>query len=126
MAQAAAPIGGTLGEHYLTFTRDIPAPAAGWPDAIRFHDPTRSLLAVATLADEAVQAVQRVRLTTAGQKAEGTPRQPTKATNGRQEGALVRLPERPDVAPELEVRHRTVRIARFVARNGNADPSCPR
>ncbi len=101
MAHAAVPIAGSLGEYYLTFTRDIPAPSAGWPDAIRFHAPTRSLLAIATLANGAVQAVQRVRLTPAGQKADGTPEQPTKTTNGRQEGALVRLPEREDVVPKL-------------------------
>ena len=101
MAHAAVPIAGTVAESYLVATRGIPAPAVGWPDAIRFHAPTRSLLAVATLADGAVQAVQRVRLTQAAQKAEGTQEQPTKATNGRQDGALVRLPERADVAPEL-------------------------
>ncbi len=48
-----------------------------------------------------MRAVQRVRLTSAGQKAEGTPEQPTKTTNGRQDGALVRLPERADVLPAL-------------------------
>lgn len=102
MAHAAAPISdGTPAQVYLTETRGIPMPSVGWPDAIRYHGPTRSLLAVATLADGAVQAVQRVRLTPSGQKAEATPEKPVKVTNGRQDGALVRLPARSNVAPAL-------------------------
>jgi hypothetical protein len=94
MARASVPIAGTVGEVYLVLQRAIEAPPTGWPDAIRYHAPTRSLLAVATLADGAVQAVQRVHLAPTGKKAEATDDRPAKATNGRQEGALVRLPAR--------------------------------
>jgi putative DNA primase/helicase len=88
-------------ETYLSQTRGIPRPAEGWPSCIRYHAPTRSLLAVATLSDGAVHAVQRVRLTPAGEKAEATPEQPVKVTNGRQLGAIVRLPRRVGANPEL-------------------------
>ena len=83
---------GTVAALYLTGPRAIPAPAGGWPDAIRFHEPTQSLILAATLADGTVQAVQRVRLTPEGRKAEGAPDQPAKVTKGVLAGAMVRLP----------------------------------
>ena len=92
MAHACEAVAGTIAEHYLVEVRGIPRPADGWPSVIRFHGATRSLLAVSTLADGSVQAVQRVHLTKAGQKAEA----PAKITNGRQAGAAVRLPRRSD------------------------------
>lgn len=101
IAHAAEPAEGTVAGAYLSITRAIPFPPGGWTDAIRYHGPTRSLLAVATLADGSVQAVQRVRLTPTGQKAEAEPDRPVKVTNGRQDGALVRLPARPGVVPAL-------------------------
>ena len=106
MAHAAVPIAGTLAEAYLVGPRGIPTPEAGWPDAIRFHAGTRSLLAVATQADGAVQAVQRVHLTPAAQKlspeeVKAGGYKDVKTTNGRHKGAVVRLALRQDVTPAL-------------------------
>ena len=95
-------IAGTVAETYLIKTRGIPAPkikrdvvtldSGGWPDAVRFHPVSRSLILAATLANGEIVAVQRVRLTPDGTKAEGTPERPTKQTNGVLAGAAVRLP----------------------------------
>jgi putative DNA primase/helicase len=106
MAHAAVPIASTPAESYLLAARCVPCPAGGWPDAIRYHAATRSLLAVATTVSGAVQAVQRVHVTPAGAKvsaeelaARKIPA--VKVTNGVQQGALVRLPARPDAHPAL-------------------------
>ena len=97
----AVPIAGTVAERYLTEVRRIPAPEikdnnvlfdSPWPDAVRFHPPSRSLIVAATLVDGTVQAVQRVRLMADAQKVEPTPDRPTKVTNGVLAGAAVRLP----------------------------------
>ena len=56
-------VAGTVAARYLTDARAIPAPFMGWPDAIRSHTPTCSLILGATDATGAVQAVQRVALT---------------------------------------------------------------
>ena len=99
---ASVPIEGTVAERYLVEMRRIPAPkttlddiqgcSGGWPAAVRFHSPSRSLILAATLATGDIVAVQRVRLTPEGTKAEGTPERPTKQTNGVLAGAAVRLP----------------------------------
>ncbi len=88
------PIAGTVAERYLVEARGIPTPPA-WPDAIRFHKPTRSLIVAATADDGTLRAVQRVRLTPEARKAEGTPDEPTKQTNGVLAGAAARLPGDP-------------------------------
>ncbi len=89
----STPIGGTVAEKYLVETRCIPRPAGGWPSAaVRFHAPSRALILAATDDDDAVQAVQRVRLTAEARKAEATERAPTKQTHGLLTGgAVVRL-----------------------------------
>ena len=92
MAHASGPIDGTVAETYLVQVRKIPRPETGWPDAIRFHAASRSLLVIATLEGGEVVAIQRVRLKMDGTKADGTPELPTKITTGRLAGALVRLP----------------------------------
>ena len=88
-------IAGTVAARYLTDARAIPAPSMGWPDAVRFHAPTCSLILAATDAAGAVQAVQRVNLSPDGRKAEGTADRPVKVTNGVLAGAVVRLPGDP-------------------------------
>jgi DNA invertase Pin-like site-specific DNA recombinase len=92
LARATQPLAGTLGETYVTLERGIPMPSSGWPEAVRYHPRLMRLVAIATLEAGAVQAVQGVRLTPEGCKAAPTPELPAKITNGRQEGALVRLP----------------------------------
>lgn len=89
----ATPIAGTVAELYLVKVRHVPAPAA-WPDCVRFHAPSRSLVVAATLTDGTVQAVQRVRLMDDGRKVESAPDSPVKVTNGVLVGAAVRLPAR--------------------------------
>ena len=90
--EESEPVAGTLAECYLTNTRGIPVPDGGWPDCIRFHPGTRSVIFAATTPDGALQAVQRVRLTAEGTKAPGTAEHPDKTTNGVLAGATVRLP----------------------------------
>lgn len=93
IAANTVPLAGTIGEYYLKQTRGIPPGPDGWPTSIRFHPRYQSLVAVATDADGAVQAVQQVYLTADGAKAPGTPERPTKRTNGvLKDGAVVRLP----------------------------------
>ena len=92
---ASTSLVGTVAERYLTGARGIPLPSGGWPGAVRFHEPSRSLIVAATLADGTVQAVQRVRLTPDGSKVEGTPDAPAKTTNGVLANAAVRLPGDP-------------------------------
>ncbi len=88
---AASPIAGTVAERYLVEVRRITTPET-WPACIRFHEPTRSLIVGATLADGTIQAVQRVRLMPDAQKSPHAADNPTKSTNGVLAGAAVRLP----------------------------------
>lgn len=106
----SAPIGGTVAETYLFRTRGIPASDA-WPDTVRFHASSRSLIVAATTDDGAVQAVQRVRLTADATKAEGTPGKPVKVTNGALGGAVVRLPAVAASAQSAPVRPSPLLIA---------------
>lgn len=85
------PVAGTLAERYLIDVRGIPAAPGGWPDAVRWHPGTRSLLVVATTADGAVQAVQRVALDADGQNARDESGRKIKLSRGPQDGAVVRL-----------------------------------
>jgi putative DNA primase/helicase len=91
---AGRPIAGTVAESYLTGARAIPCPAAGWPDALRFHPGRRALMVAATEADGAVVAVQLVHLTAEGQKAAATDARPTKQSYGLVSAGAVRLPGR--------------------------------
>lgn len=98
VAQPAAP--GTPADWYLRQARGIPRPAAGWPDAIRWHPGYRALVAVATLADGTVQAVQRIHLGRDGEKIGADEMQARqlraiKITNGSTDSAAVRLPGDP-------------------------------
>ena len=86
----SGPITGSVAERYLFEFRGISALVA-LPDAVRFHQPTCSLIVGATLADGTLGAVQRVRLTSEAQKAAATPENPVKVTNGVLAGAVVRL-----------------------------------
>ena len=86
------PVAGTLAERYLIDVRGIPAPPGGWPDAVRWHPGTRSLLIAATTADGTVQAVQRVALDAEGQNARDANGRKIKLSRGPQDGACVRLP----------------------------------
>ena len=97
----STPIAGTVAARYLTDARAIPAPSTGWPDAVRFHAPTCSLILAATDATGAVQAVQRVHLTPEGRKAEGTARPAGEGDQrrpGRRGGAAARRSDRPATA----------------------------
>ena len=93
----STPVSGTVAEAYLIKARAIPAPAAGWPDAVRFHPGSNALIVAATAVDGAVHAVQRVFLTPDAKKidaAEVNARglQNVKQTNGVRDGTVVRLP----------------------------------
>lgn len=90
----AVPVATTLAERYLLEVRQIPAPTA-WPDTVRFHSATRSLIVAATSSDGAVRAVQRIRLAPDAQKAASSVDNPTKQTNGVLASAAVRLPGDP-------------------------------
>lgn len=99
---ACKPLVGTVGETYLAVTRGIPAPAAGWPDAVRFHPMERALVVAATDAAGAVVAVQFVYLTPGAEKiseAEAKRRRvpkDAKQSFGPVTGSVVRLPGDPD------------------------------
>ena len=95
MWATAGAVAGTKAEVYLTKTRKIPRPAAGWPDAVRFHAATNSLMLAVTTADGSLQAVQRVHLTRDAKKAEASPSRLPKQTNGVLRDAVVRLPGDP-------------------------------
>lgn len=91
---------GTLADWYLRQARGIPRPAAGWPDAVRWHASYNALVVVATRVDGTAQRLQRVHLSTSGEKLSaeeveqrGLPA--VKVTNGLQDGAVVRLPGDP-------------------------------
>ena len=95
----AQPLAGTVAERYLVTVRGIPLPALGWPDCIRFHVPSRSLIVTATNAGGEVRAVQRVFLTPDARKIEQDELErrnlrAVKQTNGDATGAVVRLPAR--------------------------------
>lgn len=97
IASACVPLNGTVADYYLKQNRGVAPGPDGWPDAIRFHPKHRALVAIATTADETVQAVQRVHLDAEGAKvgpAEMAARdiKAVKQTNGALEGAAVRLP----------------------------------
>ncbi len=90
----------TLGDWHLRQVRGIPRPIAGWSDAVRWHSGYHALVFVATRADGTVQRIQRVHLSTSGEKLgpeeverRGLPN--VKVTNGPQAGAVVRLPGNP-------------------------------
>jgi putative DNA primase/helicase len=96
--EGASAVAGTVADLYLTGTRGIPRPATGWPDAVRFHYQTCSLILAATMPDGAVQAVQRVYLTSLALKiSEEAAKQrklpqSAKRSNGVLAGVAVRLP----------------------------------
>lgn len=90
IAAEAVPLEETLGERYLVETRGIPRPAAGWPQALRWHAGLRSVVAVATDATDRLCAVQRVRIGLDGRKANDG--WPVKLSRGFLDHAYVRLP----------------------------------
>ena len=83
---------GTVAERYLIEARSIPRPASGWPDAVRFHASSRSLILAGTDSAGGVRFVQRVRLTADGRKIDGGGAVHVKETSGVMAGAFVRLP----------------------------------
>ena len=100
IVQATVPATGTLADWYLRQARGIPRPAAGWPDAVRWHSGYNALVVIATRVDGTVQRLQRVHLSASGEKLgaeelerRGLPN--AKITNGPQDGAVVRLPGDP-------------------------------
>jgi putative DNA primase/helicase len=88
----AQPIAGSVAERYLVETREIPVPAGGWPQAVRFHPKRLALIVGATTSDGTVQAVQLVHLTADATKRAHEADRPTKQSFGPQQGAVVRLP----------------------------------
>ena len=105
IAKQTVPADGTLADWYLRQARGIPRPAAGWPDAVRWHCGYHALVVVATRVDGTAQRIQRVHLGASGEKlsAEEVERRglpAVKLTNGPQTGAVVRLPGDP-AAPLL-------------------------
>jgi hypothetical protein len=97
-AAEAEPLDGTVAERYLTETRKIPRPVAGWPDVIRYHRGETALLVVATNDAGAVSAVQLVYLgadacKVSKEEAERRGLPPSrKKTFGVAKGAAVKLP----------------------------------
>jgi hypothetical protein len=92
LSEASVPVDGTVAEVYLIQVRGISKPEAGWPDSVRFHPPSRSLLVRSTLADGSAVGVQRVYLDEAGHKAKVDVQ---KRTTGSLAGSVVRLPGDP-------------------------------
>ncbi|OYV35121.1 MAG: hypothetical protein B7Z80_19310 [Rhodospirillales bacterium 20-64-7] len=97
LAKASVPLAGTIAERYLTETRGIQRPSDGWPDAVRYHRQSQSLLLIGTDRNGEVRFVQRVYLTADARKispeeAEARNLPAPKATNGVMDGAYVRLP----------------------------------
>ncbi|MEJ0020707.1 MAG: toprim domain-containing protein [Acetobacteraceae bacterium] len=88
----SGPVRGTVGERYLIDVRKIPAPSRGWPEAVRFHRNTRSLILAATTADDTVRAVQMVRLTPSARVVQREDGGKLKITRGSFAGVAVRLP----------------------------------
>ena len=94
---ASRPVDRTVGETYLTVTRGIPRPSQGWPDSVRYHAYSRSLILCGTTDDGSVHFVQRVYLTHDAQKiskkeVETRGLVAVKQTSGIMDGAFVRLP----------------------------------
>jgi len=89
--QASDSLGGTVGERYLVETRKVPMSLA-WPNQVRFHPGTRSLILAATTADGVVRAVQMVRLTSSARVALREDGSKIKLTRGALSGVAVRLP----------------------------------
>ena len=86
------PVRGTVGERYLVEQRKIPAPLRGWPEAVRFHRSSRSLILAATTAEGMVRAVQMVRLTSSARVVLRDDGGKLKITRGAFAGVAVRLP----------------------------------
>ena len=86
------PVRGTVGERYMVEARKIPAPSQGWPEQVRFHRNTRSLILAATTADDTVRAVQMVRLTPSARVVQRDGGGKLKITRGALAGVAVRLP----------------------------------
>lgn len=89
--QESDPLGGTVAERYLVVVRKIPMPLA-WPDKVRFHAGTRSMILAATTTDGVVRAVQMVRLTSSARVALREDGSKIKLTRGALSGVAVRLP----------------------------------
>ena len=88
----AGELPGSVAERYLTMTRGIPAPAAGWPACLRYHRRRRALIVAATDDAGEVRAVQLVHLTTGAAKRPADDEHLTKQSFGLQDDAAVRLP----------------------------------
>ncbi len=93
----AIPPAGTVAERYLVETRCIPAPPLGWPDSVRFHPSSQSLIVGLTTRTGDVRAVHRVHLTPDARKIDLEEQEQRnlpaiKFTNGVTEDAVVRLP----------------------------------
>ena len=99
---ASVPLDGTLGEQYLTGRRKIAKPAAGWPESLRYHPASRSVIAALTAADGTMQAVHRTLLTPTGDNLcrRDTGRK-LKLGRGPQDGACSRLPGTDPALPIL-------------------------
>ncbi|MDB5243982.1 MAG: putative primase/helicase, partial [Spirosoma sp.] len=106
----AGEVRGTVAERYLTDTRRIPAPAAGWPECVRYHPGRCALIVAATTTAGEVQAVQLVHLTTEATKQPDMEKRPTKQSYGPQAGAAVRLPAR-QVALQVTARDASLLLA---------------
>lgn len=89
--QASVLVGSTVAERYLVEARKIPMPLV-WPDQVRFHPGTRSLILPATTTDGVVHAVQMVRLTSSARVALREDGSKIKLTRGALAGVAVRLP----------------------------------
>jgi len=89
--QESGPVASTVGERYLVEARKIPMPLA-WPDQVRFHGGTRSLILAASTIDGVVRAVQMVRLTSSARAALREDGSKIKLTRGALAGVAVRLP----------------------------------
>lgn len=97
LAKASVLVAGTIAERYLIETRGIQRPSNGWPEAVRYHRESRSLLLIGTDNNGEVRFVQRVYLTADARKispeeAEARNLPAPKTTNGLMTGAYVRLP----------------------------------
>lgn len=86
------PVRGSVGECYLVEQRKIPAPLRGWPEAVRFHRGTRSLILAATTAEGTVRAVQMVRLTPSARVVLRPDGSKVKISRGALANVAVRLP----------------------------------
>jgi hypothetical protein len=109
----ARPVAGTIAEVYLTDIRGFPRPDEGWPDDVRFHPPSRSLILAGRDAYGAVQFVHRVFLTIRGanvRTAEGK----KKRTLGPMDGAAFCLPGDP-AGPVLHAEGGETAIAAWLA-----------